>query len=96
MPTLVDIIWSREMHSPGLVAMKTLWEALVSLPHQGSLVIAPKRQPSHLGRMILARFQGKLLELGKAQVAKLVVPTHEFSLITGGRELDVFSFPCLR
>ncbi len=32
---------------------------------------------------------GKLLELGKAQVAKLVVPTHEFSLIVGSRELDV-------
>ncbi len=40
--------------------------------------------------------EGKLLELGKAQVAKWVVPMHEFSLIVGGRELDVFSFLCWR
>jgi hypothetical protein len=75
-------------------------EALVSMPCQGRLVIAPKRQPAHLGGMILAKFfwdltiEGELLELGKAQVAKLVVPAHELSLIVSCRKLDVFSFLC--
>ncbi len=54
--------------------------------------------------MILASFcwdltvEGKLLELGKAQVAKLAVPAHELSisLIVGGCKLDVFSFLCWR
>ena len=61
-----------------------------------------KQAASTLGRQHLGKLlwdftiEGELLELGKNQVAKLVVPTHEFSLITGGRELDVFSFPCLR
>ncbi len=36
----------------------------------------------------------ELLELGKAQVAKLAVPTYEFGLIIGGCKLDVFSFLC--
>ncbi len=35
-PTSVDVIWSTKMYSPGLVATKTLWLALVSLPCQGS------------------------------------------------------------
>jgi hypothetical protein len=40
--------------------------------------------------------EGKLLELGKGQVAKSAVPMHEFSLIVGGLKLDVFSFLCWR
>jgi hypothetical protein len=54
----VDVIWSTETHSPGLVATKTLWLALVSLPHQGSFVIAPNRQPAHLGCSTLAASLG--------------------------------------
>ncbi len=38
--------------------------------------------------------EGELIELGKGQVAKSEVPTHDFSLIIGGRKLDVFSFLC--
>ena len=44
-PSLVDIIWSTETVSSDLVATNLL----DSLPHQGSLVIAPNRQPAHLG-----------------------------------------------
>jgi hypothetical protein len=34
--------------------------------------------------------ESKLLELGEAQVAKAVVPTHELGLIIGSSKLDVF------
>ncbi len=33
-----------------------------------------------------------MLELGKAHVAKTVMPLHELGLVIGGRELDVFGF----
>jgi hypothetical protein len=35
---------------------------------------------------------GKLLELGEAQVAKAVMPSHELGLIVSSRKLDVLSF----
>ncbi len=36
--------------------------------------------------------EGKLLELGEAQVAKAVVPLHELGLFISGGELCVLSF----
>jgi hypothetical protein len=68
----------------------------------GKLGHCTKKAAGALGRHDLGKFlwdltvEGKLLELGKAQVAKLVVPMYEFSLIIGSRELDVFSFLCWR
>jgi hypothetical protein len=97
-PTSVDVIWSTKTHSPGLVATNTSWLALLSLPYQGSLVITPKRQPAHLGGSTLAILlrklpvEGKLLELGGAQVTKAVMPLHELGLFVGGLKLDVFGF----
>ncbi len=58
----------------------------------------PKEAACALGRENLGELlwglaiEGKLLELREAQVAKAVVPGHELSLVTGGRELDVFGF----
>jgi hypothetical protein len=58
----------------------------------------PKKAACALGRQYLGKLlwdlavEGKLLELGEAQVAKAVMPAHELGLIVGGHELDVFSF----
>jgi hypothetical protein len=68
----------------------------------GKLGHHTKEAASALGRDDLGKLlwnftiKGELLELGKAQVAKSVLPTHEFSLIVSGCELDVFSFLCWR
>ncbi len=57
-----------------------------------------KEAAGALGQHNLGKFhwdltiESKLLELGKAYVAKAVVPMHELSLIVSSRELDVFSF----
>ncbi len=64
----------------------------------GKLGHCTKKVASALGQDDLDKLlqdftiEGELHELGKAQMAKSVVPTHEFSLIVGSRELDVFSF----
>ncbi len=94
----MDVIWLTEMHSPGLVAMNILCSALVSLPCQGKLGHCPKKAACALGWQNLGKLlwdliiEGELLELRKAQVAKVVVPLHELSLVGGGRELDIFNF----
>jgi hypothetical protein len=81
-----------------LVATKTLWLALVSLPCQGSLVNAPNRQPAHLGGSTLASVfwnlaaEDKLFELWKGNVTEAVMLSHELGLFVGGRELDVLGF----
>ncbi len=78
------------MHSAGLVATKTLWLALVSLPCQRSLVIAPKKAAGTLERQHLSKFfwnlavEVKLLELWKGKVTKVVMPSHELGLFLGG------------
>ncbi len=47
----------------------------------------------HLGKLLWDLVvEGELLELGKAQVTKTVMPLHELGLIIGGHELDVFGF----
>jgi hypothetical protein len=69
-----------------LVVTKTLWPVLVSLPHQGSFVIAPTctlgRQ--HLGELLWdLAIEGKLLELWEGKVTKAVMPSHELGLFVG-------------
>ncbi len=72
----------------------------LSLP--GKLGHHPQKSASALGWQNLCKLlrdltiEGKLLELGKAQVAKLVVLTHKLSLLVSGRELDVLSLLCWR
>jgi hypothetical protein len=57
-----------------------------------------KEAAGTLGRRNLGKFlgnlaiEGKLLGLGKAQVAKAVVELHELGLFLSGGNLDVFSF----
>jgi hypothetical protein len=57
----------------------------------GKLGRGPKKAACALGWQNLGELlwdlaiEGKLLELGKAQVAKAVVPAHELSLIDSGR-----------
>ncbi len=47
----------------------------------------------HLGRLLWdLAIEGKLLELGEAQVAKAVMSLHELGMIIGSRELDIFGF----
>ncbi len=64
----------------------------------GTLGLCTKKAAGALRWHDLGKFlwdltiEGKLFELGKAQVAKVVVPTHELSLIVGGRKVGVFSF----
>ncbi len=79
------------MHSPGLVATKTSWSALISLPCQGSLVIARAKQAaSTLGRQHLCELlwnfavEGKLFELWKSKMTEAVMPLHELGLFIGG------------
>jgi hypothetical protein len=68
----------------------------------GKLRHCPKKAACALGWQNLGELlwdlaiEGKLLELGKAQVAKMVVLAHELSLIVSDRKLDVFSFFCWR
>ncbi len=74
---------------------------MVSLPRQGILVIAPKRQPAHLGGVtvqLLGDFpvEGKLLELCEGRMTEVVVPRHELGLIVGSGEVDVFPLLCRR
>ncbi len=67
------------------------------LASPGKLGHHTKKAASTLGRVDLGKLlqdfaiESKLLELGKAQVAKPVVPKHELSLIVSSRGLDVFS-----
>ncbi len=68
------------------------------LASPGKLCHHPKEAACALGRQNLGKLfgdldiEGKLLELRDAQVAKAVLPVHEFGLVVGGRELDVFCF----
>ncbi len=61
------------------------------MPYQGSLVIAPKKAASTLGRQHLGKLfrdlaiEGKLLELWKGKVTKAVMPLHELGLFVGGQ-----------
>jgi hypothetical protein len=54
-----------------------------------------KEDPSTLGRHNFSQFlgdfviEGKLLKLGEAQMAKVVVPSHELSLFVSGGNLGV-------
>ncbi len=69
-----------------------------SLPRQGIFVMAPKRQPAHLGRGTLAKatrdlaILGKDLEFWEGEVAKAVMPSHQLGLIIGGNELEFLVF----
>ncbi len=64
----------------------------------GKLGHHPKKAACALGRQNLDKLlwdlaiEGTLLELRKAQMAKLVVLLHELSLILSSHKLDVFSF----
>ncbi len=64
----------------------------------GKLSHCAKKAACTLGRQHLGKLlwdfavEGKLLELGEAHVAKVILPLHELSLVAGGRELDVFGF----
>ncbi len=57
-----------------------------------------KKAACALGRQNLGKLlwdlaiEGKLLELGEAQVVKAIVPLHELGLIASSLELDVFGF----
>ncbi len=69
---------------------KDLVGSLGFLALPGKLGHRTKKTAGALGWHNLGEFlwdltiESKLLELGKAQVAKAVVPTHELSLIVGG------------
>jgi hypothetical protein len=68
----------------------------------GKLGHCPKKAASALGWQYLCKLlldltiEGKLLELRKAQLAKLVGPMHDLSLLVSSHELDVLSFLCWR
>ncbi len=47
----------------------------------------------HLGKLLWdLAIEGKLLELGEAQVTKAVMPVHELGLIVACYKLEVFGF----
>ncbi len=66
------------------------------MPHQGSLVIAPNRQPVHLGGLSFDNLLGILplrvscFSFLEREVAQMVVPLHQFSLVISGGKGDVF------
>jgi hypothetical protein len=68
------------------------------LASPGKLCHCPKEAACTLGRQNFGKLlwdlavEGKLLELGEAQVAQAVMPAHELGLIGGGRKLDIVGF----
>jgi hypothetical protein len=95
-PTSVDSIWLTEAVSPGLAATKTLWKEADSLPCQGSLVIAPIDSQCSWGAELWQflgdlAIEGKLLWLLEREVAQMVVPLHQFSLVISSGKGDVLA-----
>ncbi len=70
--------------------------SLFAVPRK--FVHCAKEAAGALGRLNFGKFlrdftiEGKLLELGEAQMAKVVVPLHELGLFISSSRLDVLSF----